>query len=108
MGCYTAYTLRAPGNLEMEAGIIEAFRADCEDAAYALNENGNPKEYSKWYEHEEDMKKLSRKYPDVLLLLEGSGEGPCDRWKKYFLGGKVQVCLPSITFEPFDMNKLEG
>jgi hypothetical protein len=42
----------------------------------------------KWDKHEEDMKKLSEKYPDIEFKLEGNNEhGNC--WYKYFLNGHL-------------------
>lgn len=46
----------------------------------------------KWYDHEEDMMRLSREYPDMIFLLEGWGEEPDDVWRKYFKGGKMKIC----------------
>lgn len=63
-------------------------------------------EYS-WYEHESDMKKISREFPGVLFLLEGEGEEAGDLWKKYFRSGKMQTAKAVITFEPFDESKLK-
>lgn len=60
----------------------------------------------KWYDHETDVRNLSAKYPDVLFVLEGEGEGSGDVWKKYFLNGKIQRAPGEITFPDFDFNKL--
>ena len=43
----------------------------------------------KWDKHEEGMKKLSRKYPDIEFKLEGLENGSDFIWHKYFLGGKL-------------------
>lgn len=58
----------------------------------------------KWYDHEEDTKKISKKYPDFLFKLKGHGEEAGDVWLKYFLNGKMQKA--KITFEEFDPQKL--
>jgi hypothetical protein len=60
----------------------------------------------KWYEHEEDMKKLSLQFPDVLFTLSGEGEEAGDVWKKYFKNGKVQVAKAVLTIDAFDPKKL--
>lgn len=42
----------------------------------------------KWDKHEEDMKKLSRKYPDIEFKLEGIEMDTYTVWLKYFLDGE--------------------
>ena len=43
----------------------------------------------KWNRHEEDMKKLSEKYPTIEFKLEGLENNTNTLWYKYFLGGKL-------------------
>lgn len=43
----------------------------------------------KWDKHEEDMKKLSKKYPDIEFKLEGIEIDTYIVWLKYFLDGKL-------------------
>lgn len=63
----------------------------------------------KWYEHEEDMRKFSNKFQDVLFELRGEGEEWDDRWIKYFFNGKMQVCFAKITIEypKFDLKRMK-
>jgi hypothetical protein len=97
MGYYTKYDLEssdrnAETHKENIATIVDfkwLFHEDC-----------------KWYEHIEDMKEYSKKYPKVLFTLSGHGEDYEDIWKKYFLNGKVQIEKARITFDNFDKNKL--
>ena len=60
----------------------------------------------KWYNHHEDMIKLSKKFPHLLFKLEGEGEESGDIWIKYFLNGKSQTAKAQITFEEFNLGKL--
>jgi len=62
---------------------------------------------TKWYEHEADMKKISKEYPDVIFELSGEGEESGDVWKKYFVNGKMQVCKAILVFDEFDKSKLK-
>lgn len=61
----------------------------------------------KWYEHDDDMKALSKKYPKTIFVLEGKGEEPEDIWRAYYQNGKMQLCKASITFDDFDRDKLK-
>jgi len=60
----------------------------------------------KWYEHTEDMCRLSKEYPNVLFTLTGNGEESEDMWVEYFMNGKVQVENAVITYGKFDPKKL--
>jgi hypothetical protein len=51
-----------------------------------------------WYAHEEHMKKLSNKYPNVLFILDGEGEESGDIWRKYFRAGKMFRADAVISF----------
>ena len=60
----------------------------------------------KWYDNEEEMRKLSKEFPDVLFKLHGEGEDNEDIWDKYFMNGKMQYCPAEIMCPPFDRAKL--
>jgi hypothetical protein len=60
----------------------------------------------KWYDHEEEMYRFSKEYPNVVFELSGKGEKNHDLWKKYFKNGKMQMSEAIITYEPFDESKL--
>ena len=68
----------------------------------------NPFEGStKWYEYDENMKTISKKYPETIFILEGEGEESGDIWKRYYLNGKVQVAEAKISYDEFDEKKLK-
>ena len=52
----------------------------------------------KWYEHEEEMKALSKEHPHVLFILDGEGEESGDIWRKYFRAGKMFRADAVISF----------
>lgn len=68
--------------------------------SHALGPDGNSGERCKWYEHEEQMAELSKKFPEVLFTLHGEGEDAMDLWIHYFKNGKIQRRKAKITFEP--------
>jgi hypothetical protein len=43
----------------------------------------------KWYDHEKDMAKFSKMFPDHYFYLYGDGEESGDIWKLMFHDGKV-------------------
>lgn len=61
----------------------------------------------KWYDHEENMRAISEKYPNSVFRLNGEGEESGDLWNEYYQNGKMQRCKAQITYEPYDKSKLE-
>lgn len=87
--------------------IIENFRNSNEDAAYALDENGDTADSAKWYDSETDVANFSKKFPTALFTLKGEGEDAGDLWTVYAKKGKSQKCKAIITYPPMDPNKFE-
>jgi hypothetical protein len=61
---------------------------------------------AKWYYHNSDMEKLSKRYPEILFQLDGVGEEKSDIWRTFFKDGKSQRTNAKITFDDFDESKL--
>lgn len=61
----------------------------------------------KWYGHEEDMRRYSEKYPNVLFKLYGDGEENGDLWVEYYRNGLMQREKAKITFNEFNESKLK-
>jgi len=101
MGYYTAYNLKITPN---NNNILEEFSVLHE--GYGVDWNGESSGECKWYEHEDDLKEFSIKYPQFVFTLKGNGEETGDLWIKYFKGGKMQRSEGKVTFEPFDVDKL--
>ena len=59
-----------------------------------------------WYNHETDMKEISKLFPDVVFQLDGEGDQNLDVWTKYFKNGKMQDCPAIISFDEYNENKL--
>ena len=59
----------------------------------------------KWYDHEDDMCKLSAMFPDLYFTLEGDGEEFDDYWRKLFHDGQCIGCVDGEIYYPeFDIN----
>lgn len=111
MGYYTAFSLTATNengynDSELIAQIWEEM--DDQDSSFciALNEDGGSEEPTKWYDHEEDMRKISARHPGVLFALKGEGEEAGDIWIRYFKAGKSYLEQATATFAPFNPDKL--
>ena len=101
MGYYTTYTLRTTRGCDNQEEIEEKLQ---EISGYSIKFGWD--DPYKWYTHEQDMKELSKIYPETTFLLEGQGEESEDIWRKYFKNGKMQVCKAKIVFPAFDESKL--
>jgi hypothetical protein len=58
----------------------------------------------KWYEHENDIRKVSKKFPDVLITVKGFGEGYNnlldDIWVIYARNGSLVKLKASVVYPP--------
>ena len=111
MGYYTRYELQIESEDPSAEGMIWDHIIDEQGEGfggryYGVSRNGDA-DTCKWYEHEDEMKDLSKKFPSALFILSGEGEESGDIWRKYFKGGKMQTCRAVLTFEPYDETKLE-
>lgn len=106
MGYNTRFNLTI---LEGDKTVNEIMKEneDFDGLHYAIDDNGESIETVKWYNHSEDMIKLSKKYPDIVFSLKGDGEEQGDSWYKYFKNGKVQECRAKITYDPYDEKELK-
>ena len=107
MGYMTSYKLSMRNMYSNLSEIMsELNKEEYNELFYAVDEQGETLESSKWYEHENDLRKLSATCPGVVFHLQGSGEEAGDIWHKYFLNGKMQHCPAKIAFDEFDPKKL--
>lgn len=72
------------GNREQYDAMLEDIDKIIGDNEASLNECVN----AKWYNHEEDLEKISKKYPDIAFSVEGDGEDFDDHWIQYWHNGK--------------------
>ena len=60
----------------------------------------------KWYDHDDDMMRLSEQFPDYYFLLHGQGEEHDDQWRKVYHNGKI-VCSQMIRMYFDEVTSLE-
>ena len=99
MGYYTQHELEV---IAGDNSLIVELREECEEAEYALEENGDTYDACKWYSHERDMRAFSEKHPEALFRLSGEGENAGDIWVEYYRNGKMQQCKAKIVIPDFD------
>ena len=112
MGYYTRYRLEEPafgepafGELDWEiAAEMERYDTDYGKLSSFIGGYGEP---IKWYEHEDEMKAFSKRFPYVVFTLRGEGEEAGDIWVKYFKNGKMQKVEAKIVFAAFDEGQLK-
>lgn len=112
MGYYTSHTLTLehidedqPVYMDHDE-IIEQFRDEYDEAAYALTPDGSRSESCKWYDHQNDLVEFSKLFPEFLFILEGEGEEPGDLWKLYVKNGKGKKVRAKIVFDEVKLTDL--
>jgi len=112
MGYYTDYSLSAEP-YRNRSGQTEENIKRLEEEVQKMNVFDYGGDYvsgwwanAKWYDWEEDMALLSKRFPDFLFALEGSGEDLEDIWGVYFLDGRIMRDARIIVTKPFDAEKL--
>ena len=56
----------------------------------------------KWYEWADDMKDLSKAFPNVIFQVSGEGEEQGDIWRAWIKNGKVVIHEARIVIDPLD------
>ena len=59
----------------------------------------------RWYQNEQDMRQLSKRWPETLFTLEKAGELG-DQSRAYHRNGLMQEVTGEIHYPPFDPSKL--
>lgn len=104
MGYYTRYSLSVQDGNGKE--VYDT--SEIEEKISAISGYGSCFEDEiKWYTHDNDMRTVSKMYPDLLFILSGEEEESGDLWKSYYKNGKVHTAEAKIVFDPFDESKLK-
>lgn len=112
MGYHTDYNLSAVNEdiKKILSDLREKYDSDSlefdTEIFYVLDVDGTKWDEAKWYEHEDEMRAISKLYPEVVFKLKGEDEDSEDIWIKYFKNGKCQECHAEIVFEEYNEEKL--
>ena len=106
MGYYTNYSLTLLS--EVDEKMLPAIQKEIEEMNVFEDCTGRDWHVYeiKWYDHDQDMAILSKKFPNVVFELYGQGEDSEDMWYAYYKNGFVQDCPAKITFDPYNANFL--
>lgn len=117
MGTLTNYKISfmhfGKNKMPREADVVNALNK-INPYYFEVGEDESPlledffEESIKWYDHVEDMIKLSKVFPETLFILDGWGEEIGDVWRELYMNGERVVADLMFTFSDFKvMNKPE-
>lgn len=103
MGYDTSYTLRVQNIEEDEFDQLILMLDAKELIGYAFSDYHDYDLPSKqgyfdsngdchWYDHEDDLIEISKKFPNARFRLSGLGEKRYDIWNRYYENGKIENC----------------
>lgn len=116
MGYYTYYTLEAK-DAKTRTFIDEALEREICERLYEISNGAfyyGDTFYEcfgsehKWYNHQEDMIKLSKEYPDIVFILDGEGEDREDIWRLYVQNGEWEEVRAMIVWNTPGYEKFKG
>ena len=85
MGYYTQFSITLEDGPEEQYGRM---LKDIDDILGCGDMSAFEAVYAKWYRIEEDMERLSRKYPDITVRIYGDGEESDDLWQTFWHNGR--------------------
>ena len=88
---------------EFEKTAADGLRAEYRAQVVRAMLQGEP---CSWREHEEHIRAVSLRWPEVLFTLEGWGDEREDIWRKYFQAGRMAEVQGKIVFPDFDPGSL--
>ena len=96
--------IKRPDNGEIPDELVDKMHELCEDLDFDRIDTFYG--FAKWYDWQDELKELSKKYPDLMFTVNGSGEDTPDFWICWIVNGKSQLERKELTHEPFDPKKL--
>lgn len=96
MGYHTHYVLSIQPSVP--AGFSDRFKQVTDYDFETLSDDT-----IKWYDSDEDMKRLSAEFPNCLFTLKGEGEESSDIWKAHYYRGNACMRRAILTFPKPDL-----
>jgi hypothetical protein len=87
----------------LEDSVWSYISGQDEDFCYGLR----VEDRCKWYEFEDDMRALSKEFPNALFVLDGKGEVASDLWRGYYVAGTGYTIKAQIIFDDFNQELLK-
>lgn len=105
MGYYTTFNLNWKPKDEKVSEHLAAKQLIDPDFCHGIEPNGESADSVKWYDHELDIKTLSKEFPEISFVLTGHGEEAGDTWATGFKNGVIakaetQYLFPDGTVVP--------
>ena len=100
MRYYTEFEISYATKDEEEAKAITAAGTKISEPLETILEEGYIT--AKWYDHDRDMIKLSKQFPEIVFRLKGLGESSDDMYMIYYNQGKMQFALAEISYRAFN------
>lgn len=94
MGYYTFFSL---GLVQGDPEEYEKMLGEIADETGMDLHDG---EQAKWYDYDEDMKRISARHSGLLVELSGDGEDADDHWRARYRGGEsetVRMAFPAFV-----------
>lgn len=85
---------------ELSALLKETLPSDNTPLSDIFDEDGDPYDWLKWYDREQDMAKVSERFPEALITLKIQGEAYEDISIEYYRNGRSEVYQADILFPP--------
>ena len=90
-------------NLDTDKPLPDEFNDEFEKISDYRFEDDNI--YGKWYEWQDNMIEVSKRFPGILFTLSGEGEENDDVWRAYFKNGECKTVQPIITWPEVDLSE---
>jgi hypothetical protein len=109
MGYYTNYSLEIKGKGPVYNRLMGQLDMVVPNDVYGYSLSSlvnDEAESIKWYNYEEDMRAMSKDWPNVLFTMKCIGEDH-EMWACHFMNGTSKKCDAKITFDEPDMTVLK-
>lgn len=107
MGYYTDYEVTVTGPSDAMREFEEAAEdgeTTIDDVSFSYIIKGM--EFNaKWYNYDKDMLAVSKRFPELLFVVEANGESSGDIWRAYFRNGKQKRIEPEMNWPEVDFDK---